>query len=137
MRVLARITAAALIAVAGACGGDSDGITEVASVAGTYSLQSVNGAPPPFVFFDDGEYRLEVMAASYTLTSTGSFSNTATYRETENGVVSISSETVTGSYSVSAGTVTFIDTNGETVTGSISGNTLQFSEDGVTAVFAK
>lgn len=137
MRVLARITAAALIAVASACGGDSDGITEVASVSGTYSLQSVNGAPLPFVFFDDGEYKLEVTGASYTLTSTGTFSNTATYRETENGVISTSTETVMGSYSVSAGTVTFIDTDGETVTGSLSGNTLQFSEDGLTAVFAK
>lgn len=137
MRVLARITAAALIAVAGACGGDGNGITDVASVAGTYSLKTVNGAPLPFVFFDEGGYKLEVTAASYTLSSAGTFSNTATIRETENGAVFTSTETITGTYTVSGASVTFIGSDGESVTGSISGNTLQFSEDGVTAVFMK
>lgn len=137
MRLLARMAAAALVAVSAGCGGDGDGITEVASVAGTYTLQSVNGAPLPFTFVDEGGYKLEVTGASYTLSNAGTFTNTASYRETEGGVVSTSAETYTGSYSVSAGTITFTDSDGDTLTGSISGNTLQFSEEGLTAVFVK
>lgn len=139
MRVLARFMAATVIAVAAACGGGdgNGGITEVASVAGTYSLKTVNGAPLPFVFLDESGYKLEITASGYTLSSAGTFSVTATFRETENGVVTTATETSTGTYSVNGSTVTFIDTDGETLAGTISGNTLQFSEDGVTAVYMR
>ena len=136
MRVLGKVCAMAVLAVAAACGG-GDGISEPASVAGTYTLQSVNGGPLPFVVFDESGYKLEITAATYVLTGAGTFTNSATYRETESGTVITSTETFTGQYTVSASTVTFTDSDGEVYAATISGGNLVFNEDGLSAVFVK
>lgn len=135
MRVFGKVCAVALLALAAACSGD--GVNEPASVAGTYTLQSVNGGPLPFVIFDESGYKLEITAASYVLTSAGTFTNSATFRETESGTVTTSTETFTGQYTVTASTVTFTDTDGEVYAGTISGGNLVFNEDGLSAVFVK
>jgi len=137
MRAFARILAVALVAVAAACGG-SDGINEPGQgVAGTYALQTVNGAALPFVFFEGDGFKLEVTAATYVLEASGSFTNSASFRETRNGVVTTSSEVGTGKYAVRGTTVTFTDTDGDVQVGEISGNKLQFTGDGITAVFVR
>ena len=135
MRVFGKVCAAALLALTAACGGD--GVSEPASVAGTYTLQSVNGGPLPFVIFDESGYKLEITAASYVLTSAGTFTNSATFRETEGGAVTTLTETFTGRYAVSASTITFTDADGEVSVGTISGGNLVFSEDGLSAVFVR
>lgn len=136
MRVFGRLCAVALLAFAAACGG-GDGVSEPVSVAGTYTLQSVNGAPLPFVLFDESGYKLELTAASYVLTGAGTFTNSATFRETEGGAVLTSTETFTGQYTLSASIVTFTDSDGEVYTGTISGGNLVFNDEGLTAIFVK
>jgi hypothetical protein len=136
MRVFGKLCAAALLAFTAACGG-GDGVSEPVSVAGTYTLQSVNGGPLPFVIFDESGYKLEITAASYVLTGAGTFTNSATFRETEGGAVLTSTETFTGQYTFSGSTVTFTDSEGEVYAGTISGGTLVFNEDGLSAVFVK
>lgn len=76
-------------------------------------------------------------SANYALASGGTFSNSASYRETEDGVATTSSETFTGQYTVSGSTVTFTDSDGEVFAGTISGNNLQFTDEGITAVFVR
>ncbi|MGI8619554.1 MAG: hypothetical protein ACR2L6_10795 [Gemmatimonadaceae bacterium] len=132
-----KIAAAALLGlVAAGCGG-SDGINEPQSVAGTYTLRTVNGAALPFVAFETAGYKLEVTGASYVLAASGTFTNSVSFRETEGGAVTTSTETLTGQYTVSGTTITFTDTDGDVITGSLSGNTLQLSGDGITAVFVR
>lgn len=137
MRVSVKVAVIALLGLVAACGGGNDGINEPRSVAGTYTLQTVNGAALPFVVFETAGYKIEVTGASYVLASAGTFSNSASFRETENGVVTTSTETVTGQYTVSGSNVTFTDSDGDVITGTLSGNNLQFSEDGMTAVFVR
>ncbi len=138
MRGFARVLAVALVAVAAACGGN-DGINEPKeqAITGTYTLKTVNGAALPFVIFQGDGYKLEVLAASYVLAASGSFTNSASFRATEGGVATTSTETLTGRYTVSGTTVTFTDSDGDVLTGTISGNNLQFTEDGMTAVFVR
>ncbi len=136
MRTLAKLVTIGLVAFVTACGGD--GINDPGnSVAGTYALKTVNGAPPPAVIFEADGYKIEVVAASYVLAAAGTFSTTATFRETEAGVVTPSTEGVTGTYSVNGATITFTDSGGDVFSAALSGNDLRFSEDGLTAVFTR
>jgi len=134
MRTLAKlVTIGAFVA---ACGGD--GINDPGnSVAGTYALKTVNGAALPAVIFETGGYKVEVVAANYVLAEAGTFSTSATFRETETGVVTQSTETTTGTYSVNGATITFTDSDGEVFPAVLSGNDLKFSQDGLTAVFTR
>lgn len=136
MRVFGKLCAAVLLAFTAACGG-GDGPNEPVSIAGTYTLQSVNGGPLPFVLFDGSGYKLEITSASYVLTDAGTFTNSAAFRETQGGTVLTSTETFTGRYTVSASTVTFTDSDGEVYTGTISGGNLVFNDEGLSAVFVK
>lgn len=136
MRAFARALAMALVAVTAACGGD--GINDpLQSAAGTYTLKTFNNAPPPIVVFEEAGYKLEITGARYVLAASGTFTNSATFRETESGVVSTSTETLTGSYTLSETAITFTDSDGDVITGVLSGSNLQFSENGMTAVFTK
>lgn len=137
MQALARVLAVALVVVTAACGGD-DGINDpLQSAAGTYTLKTFNNAPPPIVIFEETGYKLEVTAARYTLTSSGTFTNSATFRETEGGVVSTSTESLSGTYTLSGEAITFTASDGDVSNGVLSGSNLQFTEDGMTAVFSK
>lgn len=131
-----KVCAVALLALTAACGG-GDGVSGPGSVAGTYTLQSVNGGPLPFVIFDESGYKLEITAASYVLTGAGTFTNSASYRETESGAVTTSTETLAGRYTVSASTVTFTDADGEVYSATVIDGTLVFSDEGLSAVFVK
>lgn len=137
MRALAKVAAIGLLGVVVAACGDGNGINEPQEIAGTYALQSVNGEALPVVLFEGSGYRLEVTAATYVLASGGTFTNGATFRETEGGVATTSTETLTGQYTVSGSAVTFTDSDGDVIAGTISGNSLTFSEDGMTAVFVR
>ena len=138
MRAFAKLAAIALLGLVGACGGDGGGINDpLQDAAGTYTLKTFNGAAPPIVVFETTGYKLEVTSANYVLTASGTFTNSATFRETENGVATTSTETLTGTYVLAGTSITFTDTDGEVLTGVLSGNNLQFSEGGMTAVFSR
>ncbi len=136
MRTLAKLVTIGVVAFVTACGGD--GISDPGnSVVGTYALKTVNGVALPAVIFETDGYKIEVVAANYVLAAAGKFSTSATFRETEAGVATQSTETATGTYSVSGATITFTDSEGDVFSAVLSGNDLQFSEDGLTAVFTR
>ena len=137
VRRLIAVLIVAGIAVGGtwACGGDS---TSPSSVAGTYNLQTIDGQSLPFVIFQDGADKNEVMSGFERLNSDGTFSQSMTFRLTEGGQVSTETETADGSWrqSESAITLTYGGSVG-TLTGSLSGNTLTLVEQGLVLVFRK
>jgi len=144
-RTLATAALALLTLAAGACGGDDDSTGPNGSIAGTYTLRTVNGSPPPITLLEFQDYKVEVTAASVVMNANNTFSATSTFRETDAGEVTTSNSVCTGTYAVSGSTVTFTEpesTNedcGGSYTGTWSnGNTLTVAfGGGLEAVFRK
>ena len=144
-RTLATAALALLTLAAGACGGDDDSTGPNGSIAGTYTLQTVNGSPPPITVFELGDDKIEVTGASVVINENGTFSATSTVRETDAGQVTTSSSVCSGTYTRSGSTVTFTepDSNNEDCGGSYTGtwsngNTLTIAfGPGLQAVFRK
>jgi hypothetical protein len=91
----------ALILVAAGCGKDYTGPGEGLESA-TYNLQLINGQAVPLTAAIRGNVRVEILSATLSIISAYRFTNTTTYRRTENGVtVTQPVETCVGTYIVS------------------------------------
>lgn len=141
------LTAAAVTLLAvgtSACGGDK-ATGPGGSIAGTYNLQTVNGAAPPVILLQIGAYKLEVTAANLVVNSNNTFSSSSTYRETDAGTTTTSTSVCAGTYTRNGNSLTFTEPEtsnedcGGTYTGTWSnGNTLTVALDAeVQAVFRK
>ena len=80
-RRFARIGGAALVA---ACGSSSMA-PNMTPLAGTFTLRTVNGSQLPFVV-QSGEPSLTIVADVITIADGGTWTETGTFRVTENGV---------------------------------------------------
>jgi hypothetical protein len=128
----------AMVVLALGCGGDSTTEPTTASVAGTWELSTVNGAPLPFIVIQSGTSKLEWTADVITATSTGSFTQISTFRTTDNGQVTTNTVPDAGSYTLNGTAVTFtFNSDGSTGTGSINGNTLTVTQPGTALVYIK
>lgn len=91
LRRAALCCALALLQLTAACGGGDDAPNAPENIAGTYTMRTVNGNPPPatLVEFADetGSYKLEILSGSITLEQGGTFRESHTFRETIDGVV--------------------------------------------------
>jgi hypothetical protein len=133
-----RFMACALLIVAAACGSDGPTQPTSASVAGTWSLQTINGTPLPYVVVQTGVDKVELTSDVITAVASGSFTQITQVRITQNGQVSTQSIPDAGSYSLSGTAVTFtFSSDGSTGTGSLSGNTLTVASDGFAYVYKK
>src|SRR5262245_11718849 len=133
-----RLLAAVALSFAVACGGDSSTAPPAEQLAGTWTLQTVNGAPLPFVIAQSGTNTLEVLSDVFVIASTGTFTQTTTFRSTVNGVVTTDSIPDTGSYTQSGTTLSLhFNGDGSSGTASWSGNTLTASTGGITAVYKR
>jgi hypothetical protein len=109
----------------GACSNDSTGVN--GSVAGTYTLQTVNNTRPP------------VNIAGYILTADQyTLNNDGTYTEIEN-FSNAPTYIEHGSFSVNGGTVTFLadDTTVAAYNGSVSSNQLTINQSGYVSVYTR
>lgn len=97
-RVISLLAAVCLLA---SCGGDS--VTGSAGIAGTYNLQTVNGAPLPFTIPTGTNSSISLVSQSLTLNASGSFSSSGVQRTTTNGVPVTETINCTGTW-VLAGT---------------------------------
>jgi hypothetical protein len=126
---------AVLLALAAvvSCGGDSPTSPSV-SVSGTYSLQTVNGAALPYAYPQDVYDKFEFLSDVRTLSDSGTFTETYTNRQTQNGVATTFSRTVTGTYTVVGGGITFFHPEGKE-SGSVGAGklTLRSPADGIVA----
>jgi hypothetical protein len=136
MRRIPRGTIAVAIFAVAACGGAAD-TTAPSSIAGTYSLQTVNGQIPPVVLVQDASYKLEILSGSYTINTDNTYSAVASFRETDNGVVTPSTESETGTYSLHGSSITFTDSDGFEVDANISGGRLTISAPGLTVLYSQ
>src|SRR5262249_23805793 len=100
-----RLLAAVALSFAVACGGDSSTAPPAEQIAGTWTLQTVNGALLPFVIVQSGTNKVEVLSDVFVIASTGSFTQTTTVRSTINGVATTDSTADAGSYTLSGATL--------------------------------
>ena len=116
-RALGVLFAAAVLA----CGGDS---TSPESIEGVYALQTINGGALPAVVYQDDAGKVEVVAGAITLGPGTKWSISLTARATLEGVVSTNTETLDGTWSRSASTLTLTSADGDVETLVLSGRTL-------------
>jgi hypothetical protein len=135
MRRFPALAAVAAILSVAACG---DSPTETSgSVVGTWHLQTINGTAPPFTLINTTDYRFEVLAGVLDIDSDGTYANTYTYRETENGIATTYSETDIGTWAQSGSTIILEDEEGFQAEANFSGNQLTFTESGFTVRYAR
>ena len=130
------LAAVSLLTLFTACGGDgSTGPT--VSVAGTYTLRTVNASPLPYTVTQSGPYRYEITSDAYTLTDGGTWSEIRTDRTTSNGVVTTSTSSDAGTYSRNGTAITLVSPNSGAVSGSVTDGTMTLTAQGVALVFVK
>lgn len=117
-----------------ACG-DSSG--PGGSAVGTWSLVSVDEVDVPFTIDEFGTFKVEFISAQAVALPNGTFTITATFRETDAGTVTTITETNSGTWTQTNSTVTITDADGFVVTGSVSGNTLRYTADGIVLLWAR
>lgn len=132
----------ALLLTVGLVGCGSDATSPSASIAGTWSLKTVNGAALPFVILASGTDKEEIVSDVFTLTangaSHGAFTQLSTYRLTQNGQVTSQSIPDAGTYTLNGSAVTLqFTSDGSSVTGSWSGNTITVGQSGVVGVYQR
>ena len=133
-----RLIACMLLLVGAACGGDSPTQPTSSSVAGTWSLQTINGTALPYIVAQAGSDKVELTSDVLTVVGSGSFTQITQVRVTQNGQVSTQSIPDAGSYVLNGTAVTFtFNSDGSSGTGSLSGNTLTIAEDGFAYVYRK
>lgn len=120
-----------------ACGGDSTTQPTMASVAGTWNLQSVNGAALPYTISQSGSDSELLTGDVITATSSGSFTEITTYRVTQSGQTSTQTSSDAGSFSLNGTAVSFAFNSGSTGTGTLNGNTFTIAEGGVSFLYRK
>ena len=138
--MIMRLTAVLLVAgvAAGgmwACGDES---TSPSSIAGTYNLLTIDGLNLPVTVIQVDVGTVEVMSGFERLNTDGTFSESLTLRTTEDGQVSTKVATDGGSWTQSGPAIAFTyGGSGDTFTGSVSGDRLTITQEGVVFVFRK
>jgi len=130
-----RFVAACVVLLAIACG---DSTSPSASVAGTWTLQTVNGAPLPFVIAQVGADKIELTSDVITANSNGSFTQMTTVKTTESGQVTTESIPDAGTYTQNGTAVTFtFNSDGSSGTGTLNGNTVTVASQGFSLVYTR
>ena len=120
-----RYVLASLAMLVIACGGDSAVAPE--SVAGSYTLQTVNGNALPAVFYQDTQEKDEFVSGSVALSSDNSWNGRLVLRGTDLTTSQEFSFTapIGGTYSLKSGSITLTDAdNAMTFRGTVGRGTL-------------
>jgi hypothetical protein len=88
---------AALILSVGACSKEVTGVGEGIPPA-TFTLQTINGLTVPLTAAIRGTVRVEILSGTFKIESTYQFTNSTTYRRTENGQATTVVENCVGTY---------------------------------------
>lgn len=127
-----------------ACGGsDSTAPNPNAAAFGNYSLNQVNGSPPPVTIFSNSAGRIDVTGGSMSLRSDLSFSETRNFRLVYSDGTSESTPAVdNGTFSVTGSQITFtIPASGAdpafSYTGAVSGGVVTYTYNGASYRYQK
>lgn len=134
-RLLVLALSLALGLTATACS-DSTGPGD--SIAGTYTLQSINGQPLPFLVDNSGNPNSEVVLAQVNLDASGNYSSLTRYRDTyPNQQPILVDETFTGFWTLSGSQITLTEPGFAPTYGTISNNRITISDFGFTLVYVR
>ena len=121
-----RLATAALAIGLAACA-NSDSTAPSVSLAGNYSLRTINGSPVPYTFASGVTLQSDML----TLSSNGTYSDDAQYSD---GRLIVEQ----GYYTNNNGSITFTDqSNNNTYLGSLSGSVLTEIVSGLTETYQK
>ena len=135
--MMRRLIPVVALAVAVACGSDSTTQPTAASVAGTWSLQTVNGSPLPFTLTQTGTDKLELLSDVVTAQPNGTYTEVVQFRTTVGGQTTTSSNTDSGTFTINGTAVVLSSAQTGSTTGQLSGNTLTLADQGYVWVFVK
>jgi hypothetical protein len=101
-----RATPMAVLLLLASC---SESSTEpsYASVAGTWTLQTVNGTALPFTLAEFGEDKVELLSETVVATSSGTFTQSGVIRLTTAGSVTTEPYNDSGTYTLQGSTIIF------------------------------
>jgi len=130
------LLAVATLAVLG-CGSDSTG--PIASVAGTWNLQTINGSPMPFtvLFTASPLYRLEILGDSFVANANGTYIETASVRETDGSTVTTSTATDVGTWVQNNNAIALTASDGTVSSAAISGDIITANESGDVFIYRR
>ena len=110
------------------------------AVAGTYTLQTINGFPLPVLVDDSGDPDSELISEQIMLNSDGSYHGVTRYRDTYFGQApQIVDEPFNGFWTLSGNQIALTESGfpNDPLYGTISNNQLTLSVFGVTAVYSR
>ena len=130
------IATIALIALAG-CGDEVTGPT-AASLAGTWTLQSVNGLAVPATITGLGANRSDAVSGSVVLTAAATYTQTVSIVSYVSGQATPTNPSDAGSFTIIGSTIEFTSSvGGSSQTATVTGNTMSLTFQGLAVVFAK
>jgi hypothetical protein len=134
-RLLIAVIAVSTIAGAG-CGG-ADSPTAPTTIAGTYTLRTINGSGLPFVLQNDASGKMEMMSGTVTLRVDNTFTDSSVHRFTDSGKAPYTAPyVIKGNYTQNGAVVAFKG-DLESYSMSVSSNTLTLADAGFVVVYAR
>jgi hypothetical protein len=98
------------------------------SIAGSYTLRTVSGAPLPFTFAQMGADKYEVLSDAITLTDAGRWTEVWQERQTISGVISTPTYRDAGVFTLNGTAIRFTGGTSDTLfVGTLVGNTLSLT----------
>lgn len=101
-------TAVLALTLLAGCGGDKPGGPK--TLPGTYPLVSFDGRNLPAVVFQSGTFKAEVTAGTITMNANGTFSDSYSFRETDDGTVTNTTIPCSGTWAQSGNTIALEET---------------------------
>ena len=132
-RLAVRIAVVACASLALAC---TDATSPI-EFAGTYTLQTVDGLPLPYVFQNTGATKVEALEDTFVLNIAGTYSEAGQKRFTTNGVVTITFPVDAGNFTRRGDAVTLQSLLFGTWTGTVKDNTFTLVQSGLTLVYRR
>ena len=114
------------------------------SLAGTYTLRTVNGTTPPVQVYQDASVRSEVVLGQIELDAAGNYQGITRYRDTYTGQQPVLvDETIIGYWTLSGNQIALTDRDfpNDPYIGTVSGGTITLTDystgTGFTLVYSK
>lgn len=137
-RVARRAIAAVAFLAFVACGDDSATEPTNQSVAGTWTLRTVNGSNLPYTLQQFGNDRVELLNETINVAASGTFTQQGTLRFTAGGIVTTEPYTDAGTYTLNGSTATFsFNSDGSTGVAAIGDDVLSVAYSGQTFVYRR
>ena len=114
-----------------------DSPTSPATIAGTYTLRTINGSPLPYTLVLAGMDKVELLDDAITLTDAGTFTRLGHFRTTFSGVVTTTPITDAGSYVRTGTAITFTSPQNGSVSGTVDNGTLTLNDEGLVGVYRR